>query len=107
MGMKRKFVPSGPEEQRSPRKNEVSTKDVPASYWLQPTRPKKSATLNSPKASDAACIPIPTPLPQAVEDSPTSLPISRPLEPTPAIHTLPVDESFCPSGFNMLEILVL
>lgn len=43
---------------------------------------------------------------QPVEVNATSISISRPLEPTPAIHTLPVDESFCPSGFNMLEVLV-
>jgi hypothetical protein len=41
-----------------------------------------------------------------VEVNVTSVSISRPLEPTPDVHTLPVDESFCPSGFNMLEVLV-
>ena len=43
---------------------------------------------------------------EPVEVNATSVSISRPLEPTPDVHTLPVDESFCPSGFNMLEVLV-
>jgi hypothetical protein len=104
IGMKRKLVASEPDETHAPRKNDVLTKDEPTSHHLPLTRSKRPSTLSSQRTSDAASTP-PTPLP--VEDSLIALSISRPLEPTPALHTLPVDESFCPSGFNMLEILVV
>jgi hypothetical protein len=50
---------------------------------------------------------IPNTVPPAVPRGSMPAHISRPLEPTPLVQTLPVAESFCPSGFDMLEILVL
>jgi hypothetical protein len=50
---------------------------------------------------------MPNPIPPAAPRGSMPAHISRPLEPTPLIQNLPVAESFCPSGFDMLEVLVL
>jgi hypothetical protein len=50
---------------------------------------------------------IPITVPPAIPRGSMPAHISRPLEPTPLLQTLPVAESFCPSQVDMLEILVL
>jgi PAS domain S-box-containing protein len=105
MGRKRKFVDAAPDESEAPRKSELTAEDESAGHRLSTTSTKRAAPSKAPKVSDA--VRDSSSQPRPVEELSTSITISRPLDPTPAVETLPLDESFCPSGFNMLEILVL
>lgn len=114
MGTKRKLVDAEPDEPPAPRKSEPPAPKEPARPRLSTTSSKRAAPSKAPKLSDAARDSLSPPRrvqqeeeEEDEEERATSVTISRPLDPTPALHTLPLDESFCPSGFNMLEILVL
>lgn len=105
MSKKRKLVASTMDDMRSERRNgkripdHELTNNVP---W--PPEIPTTATSSYEHNSVAASFNHSAPPTVSREDNPA--PISRPLEPTPLVQSLPVAEFFCPSGFDMLEILV-